>query len=100
MSRGIRTKSILGWQLQINDGNKCKKNLPEFWFEPYLDIVKNLNIGSQFQSLELVHTCLKLNEVDIFDQSPQLQINAVPTAMLLKMNFIFYWNAPVIKMKS
>ena len=57
-------------------------------------------MGSQFQSLELVRTFLKLNEVETLDQSPQLKIEDVRSAMLWKMKSNLYWNAPLIKKNS
>ena len=104
--QALNQKFILDWQFEINDESKhpilktYKIFKSEFKFEPYLDLVKILNIGSQFQSLEPVRTCLKSNEVDTLDLLPKLKIDAVLSAMLLKMNSAFYWNAPLIKMKG
>ena len=104
--QALNQKFISDWQFEINDESKhpilktYKIFKSEFKFEPYLDLIKILNIGSQFQSLEPVRTCLKSNEVDTLDLLPQLKIDAVLSAMLLKMNSTFYWNAPLIKMKG
>ena len=90
-------KFILDWQNKIVDDSKhpILKTYKMFKSE-----FKIGNIGLQFQSLELVRTCLKLNEVDTLDRSPQLKIEDVPSAMLSKMKSTLYWNAPLIKTKG
>ena len=103
----LERKFILDWQNEIVDDSKhpilktYKMFKSEFKFEPYLELLKDPKyIGLQFQSLELVRTCLKLNEVDTLDRSPQLKIEDVPSAMLSKMKSTLYWNAPLIKTKG
>ena len=68
----------------------------EFKFEPYIDLIK---INSKYRIVVfkyLVRTCWKSNEVVALDQSPQLKIDDVTSAMLPKMLYTLYWNAPLI----
>ena len=93
--KALEKKFISDWQLEINDNSKhpilkaYKIFISEFKFKPYVDLVKILRIGSQFQSLEPVRTCLKSIEIDTLDLLPQLKTDAVLCAMLLKMNSTF-----------
>ena len=102
----LNQKFISDWQFEINDESKhpilktYKIFKSEFKFEPYLDTVKNPKYRIAVSKLRPICTCLKSNEVDTLDLLPQLKIDAVLSAMLLKMNSTFYWNAPLIKMKG
>ena len=93
-------KFILDWQNEIGDDSKhpilktYKMFESEFKFEPYLELVKDLKYRIAVSKL------WKLNEVDTLDRSPQLKIEDVPSAMLSKMKFTLYWNAPLIKKKG
>ena len=78
MSRSHRAEIHSGLKFEINDESKhpilttYKTFKSQSKFEPYLDLVKILNIGLQIQSLEPVHPCLKSNEVDTLDLLPLL----------------------------
>ena len=92
----LERKFILDWQQEINGDNihlilkTFKLFKLEFQSERYLYTIKKiLNIGSQFQSLQLPRTCLKLNEVDTFEQLPPIASRRCPECNVIENEIHF-----------